>query len=35
VLLIGGFPVARKTWDWVGRAWDTAAATAREKGIAA
>jgi branched-chain amino acid transport system permease protein len=31
VLLIGGFLVARKTWQWVGHAWD-AAAIAREKG---
>ena len=35
VLLIGGFLVARKTWSWVGHAWDGAATLAREKGIAA
>jgi branched-chain amino acid transport system permease protein len=35
VLLIGGFLVARKTWGWVGHAWDGAATLAREKGIAA
>ena len=34
-LLIGGFLVARKTWSWVGHAWDGAASAAREKGIAA
>ena len=35
ILLIGGFLVARKSWIWVGRAWDGAASAAREKGIAA
>jgi branched-chain amino acid transport system permease protein len=32
VLLIGGFLVARKTWQWVAHAWDDAATIAREKG---
>jgi branched-chain amino acid transport system permease protein len=32
VLLIGGFLVARKTWQWVAHAWDNAATIAREKG---
>jgi branched-chain amino acid transport system permease protein len=31
VLLIGGFLVARKTWQWVAHAWDDAASIAREK----
>jgi branched-chain amino acid transport system permease protein len=35
ILLIGGFLVARKTWTWVGHAWDEATSTAREKGVAA
>ena len=35
ILLIGGFLVARRTWTWVGQAWDHATSTAREKGIAA
>jgi branched-chain amino acid transport system permease protein len=35
ILLIGGFLVARKTWTWVGYAWDDATSVAREKGIAA
>jgi branched-chain amino acid transport system permease protein len=35
VLLIGGFLVARKTWQWVAHAWDSAATIAREKGGAA
>jgi len=35
VLLVGGFLVARMTWNRVGQAWDDAAATAREKGIGA
>ncbi len=35
ILLIGGFLVARRTWTWVGHAWDHATSTAREKGIAA
>jgi branched-chain amino acid transport system permease protein len=35
VLLIGGFLVARKTWTWIGHAWDGATSVAREKGIAA
>jgi branched-chain amino acid transport system permease protein len=34
ILLIGGFLVARKTWSWVGHAWDNATSVAREKGIA-
>ncbi|MGA7809473.1 branched-chain amino acid ABC transporter permease [Bradyrhizobium sp.] len=35
MLLIGGFLVARKTWGWIGHAFDDAATKAREKGIAA
>jgi branched-chain amino acid transport system permease protein len=35
ILLIGGYLVARKTWTWVGYAWDEATSVAREKGIAA
>ena len=35
VLAAGGFLVARGTWQRVGRAWDEAAGTAREKGAAA
>ena len=35
ILLIGGYWVARKTWTWVGHAWDDATSVAREKGIAA
>jgi branched-chain amino acid transport system permease protein len=35
ILLVGGFLVARKTWTWVGHAWDDATSTAREKGVAA
>jgi branched-chain amino acid transport system permease protein len=35
VLLIGGFLVARKTWQWVGHAWDSATTIAREEGGAA
>jgi branched-chain amino acid transport system permease protein len=35
ILLIGGFLVARRTWNWVGYAWDDATSMAREKGIAA
>jgi branched-chain amino acid transport system permease protein len=35
LLLIGGFWVARKTWTWIGHAWDDATGPAREKGIAA
>jgi branched-chain amino acid transport system permease protein len=35
ILLIGGFLVARKTWTWVGHAWDDATSVAREKGVAA
>ena len=31
--LIGGFLLARKTWGWIGLAWDTAGSVAREKGI--
>jgi branched-chain amino acid transport system permease protein len=34
VLLVGGFLVARRTWQRVGGAWDEAVATAREKGNA-
>jgi branched-chain amino acid transport system permease protein len=34
VLLVGGFVVARKTWGWVGYAWDDATSGSREKGIA-
>jgi branched-chain amino acid transport system permease protein len=34
VLLVGGFLVARKTWIWVGYAWDDATSGTREKGIA-
>ena len=35
ILLIGGYLVARKTWTWVGHAWDDATSTARQQGIAA
>ena len=35
VLLIGGFLLARKTWQWVAHAWDNAATVAREEGGAA
>jgi len=35
ILLIGGYLVARKTWSWVGHAWDHATSIAREKGTAA
>jgi branched-chain amino acid transport system permease protein len=35
ILLIGGFLVARKTWTWVGHAWDDATSVARENGVAA
>jgi branched-chain amino acid transport system permease protein len=35
VLLTGGFLVARKTWQWVAHAWDSATSTAREEGSAA
>jgi branched-chain amino acid transport system permease protein len=34
VLLIGGFLVARRTWVWVGHAWNDATSLAREKGVA-
>jgi branched-chain amino acid transport system permease protein len=34
-LSIGGFFLARKTWSWVGRAWDEANSGEREKGAAA
>src|ERR1700728_4616426 len=34
VLAAGGLLVARRTWQQVGRAWDEAAGTAREKGAA-
>ena len=32
-LIIGGFVVARRTWTWVGNAWDEALIVAREKGF--
>ena len=32
-LIIGGFVVARRTWQWVGKAWDEALKAAREKGF--
>jgi branched-chain amino acid transport system permease protein len=32
-LIIGGFVVARRTWTWVGNAWDEALIAAREKGF--
>ena len=32
-LMIGGFIVARRTWTWVGNAWDEALIAAREKGF--
>jgi branched-chain amino acid transport system permease protein len=35
ILLIGGYLVARKTWTWVGHAWDDATNNARQQGIAA
>jgi branched-chain amino acid transport system permease protein len=35
ILLVGGYWVARKTWTFVGHAWDDATSVAREKGIAA
>jgi branched-chain amino acid transport system permease protein len=35
ILMVGGFLAARKTWGWVGHAWDSAASVAREKGVAA
>jgi branched-chain amino acid transport system permease protein len=35
ILLIGGFLLARRTWAWVGHAWDSATSVARQKGIAA
>jgi branched-chain amino acid transport system permease protein len=35
VLLVGGFLAARKTWTWVGQAWDEATGPARDKGMAA
>jgi branched-chain amino acid transport system permease protein len=34
ILLLAGFLVARKTWAWIGHAWDNATSVAREKGIA-
>jgi len=34
VLLIGGFLAARRTWVWVGHAWNDATSLAREKGVA-
>jgi branched-chain amino acid transport system permease protein len=35
ILMIGGYLVARKTWTWVGHAWDDATSRALEKGVAA
>jgi branched-chain amino acid transport system permease protein len=35
VLAVGGLLVASVTWKRVGRAWDEAAAAAREDGVAA
>jgi len=35
ILMIGGFLVARKTWTWVGHAWDEATSMTREEGVAA
>jgi branched-chain amino acid transport system permease protein len=35
LLLIGGFLAARRTWTWVGHAWDDATSAARDKGFAA
>jgi branched-chain amino acid transport system permease protein len=35
ILLAGGFLVARKTWTWVGEAWNKATSAARERGVAA
>jgi branched-chain amino acid transport system permease protein len=35
ILMIGGFLVARKTWTWVGHAWDEATSLSREAGVAA
>jgi branched-chain amino acid transport system permease protein len=35
ILMIGGFLVARKTWTWVGHAWDEATTMTREQGVAA
>jgi branched-chain amino acid transport system permease protein len=32
-LVSGGFVVARRTWSWVGKAWDEALIAAREKGF--
>ena len=32
-LLIGGFVFARRTWRWVGKAWDEALIAPREKGF--
>jgi branched-chain amino acid transport system permease protein len=34
-LSLGGFWLARKTWTWVGRAWDETNSGEREKGAAA
>jgi branched-chain amino acid transport system permease protein len=34
-LIIGGFVVARRTWTWVGNAWDEALIAARERGFQA
>jgi branched-chain amino acid transport system permease protein len=33
ILLIGGFLLARRTWAWVGAAWDRASSAARENGM--
>lgn len=35
ILTVGGFLVARRTWVWVGHAWNDATGAAREKGVAA
>src|ERR1700676_4622779 len=35
ILMFGGFLVARKTWTWVGHAWDEATSMTREEGTAA
>jgi branched-chain amino acid transport system permease protein len=35
VLLIGGFLLARKTWQWVAHAWDSATSAVREEGSGA
>jgi branched-chain amino acid transport system permease protein len=35
VLMIGGYFIARRTWIWVGSAWNEATSVAREQGVAA